>query len=213
VREKWRNEHKAPDEPERNMKNLAPDVWIPGDKWPIVVHEMKMRIGINAGEIVVGNMGSNMRMNYTMMGDPVNLAARLESVSKQYGVYALVSEYTLDMEIIGEDDQKRKLSDLLEYRFIDNIAVVGKSEPVKVFELCAMQGDLTAQENELFRYFDEGVAHYLKMEWDDAIACFEKALPLERVPEGKTTMCHFDRREKSNVFSMLRRKDFSLRSK
>jgi adenylate cyclase len=187
LREKWRNEHKAPDEPERNMKNLPPDVWIPGDKWPIVVHEMKMRIGINAGEIVVGNMGSNMRMNYTMMGDEVNLAARLESAGKQYGVYALVSEYTLDMEIICEDNQKRKLSDLLEYRFIDNIAVVGKSEPVKIFELCAMQGDLTSQENELFRYFDDGVAHYLKMEWDDAIACFEKALPLERVPEGKTT--------------------------
>ena len=54
-----------------------------GDKWPKVVHDMHMRIGINSGDIVTGNMGSTMRKNYTMMGDAVNLAARLESAAKQ----------------------------------------------------------------------------------------------------------------------------------
>ncbi|MFH1952109.1 MAG: adenylate/guanylate cyclase domain-containing protein [Pseudomonadota bacterium] len=92
--EKWRNEKQKPDEPDRNSKGLPPEEWEPGDKWPKIVHQMKMRIGINTGEIVVGNMGSSMRMNYTMMGDPVNLAARLEEAGKQYGIYMLVSENT-----------------------------------------------------------------------------------------------------------------------
>jgi len=68
-----------------------------GDKWPTIVHEMRMRIGINSGLIVTGNMGSRTRMNYTMMGDAVNLAARLESAAKQYGVFTMISHYTYDM--------------------------------------------------------------------------------------------------------------------
>ena len=94
LREKWRNEKQKPDEPDCNTKGLPPEEWAPGDRWPRIVHQMKMRIGINTGEIVVGNMGSSMRMNYTMMGDPVNLAARLEEAGKQYGAYMLVSENT-----------------------------------------------------------------------------------------------------------------------
>ncbi|SVD08227.1 uncharacterized protein METZ01_LOCUS361081, partial [marine metagenome] len=57
-----------------------------GDKWPEVVHNMRHRIGVNCGSLVTGNMGSDMRMNYTMMGDTVNLTARLESGAKQYGI-------------------------------------------------------------------------------------------------------------------------------
>ena len=94
--DKWTLEKKNPDEPERNVKNFPESQWAPGDKWPKIVHEMKMRIGINTGEIVVGNMGSATRMNYTMMGDSVNLAARLEAGAKQYGVYTLASEFTIN---------------------------------------------------------------------------------------------------------------------
>ena len=69
--------------------------WQNDDKdWPLVKN-MKMRIGINTGEIVTGNMGSTQRMNYTMMGDSVNLAARLEEAAKQYGIYVQISEQTL----------------------------------------------------------------------------------------------------------------------
>jgi len=147
----------------------------------------KMRIGINTGEIVVGNMGSAMRMNYTMMGDAVNLAARLEAAGKQYGVYTLVSENTLTFEFTDENGEPVRVLDRVETRFIDTIAVVGKSEPVRVYEIWAMKGELTPAEEELARIFDEGMERYLKMEWDSAIAKFSDALKLERAPEGKTT--------------------------
>jgi adenylate cyclase len=187
LREKWRNEKQSPDEPNRNTKNLPSEEWAPGDKWPKIVHRMKMRIGINTGEIVVGNMGSSMRMNYTMMGDPVNIAARLEAAGKQYGVYTMVSEHTLDLEFTNENNEKKRIMDMVEARMIDNITVVGKSEPVKVYEVCAMKGGLSDQEKELFEVFDEGMQHYLKMEWDEAVAKFNEALKIERVPDGKTT--------------------------
>ncbi|MBW1677252.1 MAG: adenylate/guanylate cyclase domain-containing protein [Deltaproteobacteria bacterium] len=186
LREKWRNEKQAPGEPNRNTKNMPPEEWIPGDKWPKIVHQMKMRIGINSGEIVVGNMGSSVRMNYTMMGDPVNLAARLEAAGKQYGIYTVVSEYTMDLEF-NRNGEKKKIRDMVEARMIDNITVVGKSKPVKVYEVCAMKGNLGDQEKELFKVFDEGMQHYLKMEWDEAIAKFNESLKVERISGGKTT--------------------------
>ena len=129
LREKWRVEKIKEDEPDRNSTGAGPDEWIPGDKWPMIVHRMKMRIGINTGDIVVGNMGSAMRMNYTMMGDSVNLAARLEEAGKQYGVYVMVSEYTLDCDISERDGERKTVMDLVETRFIDRITVVGKANP------------------------------------------------------------------------------------
>ena len=185
--EKWKHEKQDPHDPDRNTKDLAATEWKPGDRWPLIVHSMKMRIGINTGEIVVGNMGSAMRMNYTMMGDPVNLAARLEEAGKQYGVYILVSEDTLKWEITDDNGATKRVFDMVEVRFIDTIAVVGKSEPVRVYELCAMKGDLTAGEKELITLFDLGMNHYLNMEWEQAIAAFEKAAEIERIPDGKTT--------------------------
>jgi adenylate cyclase len=187
VRKKWANEKQLPDEPERNTKNLPANEWAPGDKWPKVVHAMKMRIGVNSGEIVVGNMGSAVRMNYTMMGDPVNLAARLEEGAKQFGMYTAVSDYTLNLEYTDAEGKTRRAMDGVEARFIDNVTVVGKSEPVKVYELCAMKGELTEQEKQLFINFNNGMNHYLKMEWDAAIAEFEKSLKNERFQDGKTT--------------------------
>jgi adenylate cyclase len=145
-----------------------------------------MRIGINTGEIVVGNMGSTMRMNYTMMGDAVNLAARLEAAAKQYGLYTLVSHYTLDTPVPTETSP-RPLRELVETRLIDNITVVGRSEPVKVYELCALKGGLTPEEAQLFETFETGLDHYLRMEWDQAIELFRKARTIERFPENKVT--------------------------
>ena len=187
LRAKWKEEQKLPEEPERNTKQLPAERWPEGSKWPTLVHEMKMRIGINSGEIVVGNMGSTTRMNYTMMGDSVNLAARLEAGAKQYGIYTAVSEAVLGLDCRDDQGAPCKVRDMVEVRFIDNITVVGKSEPVKVYELCALKGQLTGQERELFRLFNQGMELYHAMKWDEAIEKFKQALPLERVPEGKTT--------------------------
>jgi adenylate cyclase len=186
LRDKWAGEKERPGEG-RNFKNFPPEQWAPGDKWPAIVHRMKMRIGINTGEIVVGNMGSAMRMNYTMMGDAVNLAARLEAGSKQYGVYTMLSEYVLDNEFVDPDGKRRVVRDLVEVRFIDRLTVVGKSEPVAVYELCAMKGELTPQEQELLRLFAQGMEHYRRTEWDQAVALFEQAEKIERIPDGATT--------------------------
>ena len=187
LRKKWESEKQAVGEENRNSKNLPPEEWRPGDKWPSIVHEMKMRIGVNTGEIVVGNMGSKTRMNYTMMGDSVNLAARLEAGAKQYGVYTLVSEFTMNYEFEDESGRKRKVKEFFDYRYIDKIVVVGKSEPVVVYEVVAEKGKMSEKELELFRTYNHAVKLYLSQEWNEAIRYFKEALKIERVPDGKTT--------------------------
>ena len=87
--------------------------------------ELKVRIGVHSGEAVVGNMGSNLRFDYTAMGDTVNLASRLEGANKDFGTYTLVSQQTRDMTGgIGFD-----------FRSLGEVRVKGKSEPVAVYEL------------------------------------------------------------------------------
>jgi len=186
LREKWRSERVAPGEPECNIKNYGSDQWAPGDKWPRIVHEMRMRIGINTGEIVVGNMGSRTRMNYTMMGDPVNLAARLEAAAKHYGVYVLASEYTLAQEVDAPSGGRAQVRNLVEVRLLDRIAVMGKTESVNVYELCALKGELSEKEQRLFKLFEEGLQLYFRMQWDRAIAKFKETLAYEYFPERKT---------------------------
>ncbi|MBK9579964.1 MAG: CHASE2 domain-containing protein [Fibrobacterota bacterium] len=95
-----------------------------GSRWPDLVHGMRMRIGIHSGRIVTGNMGSDLRMNYTMMGDDVNLAARLESACKHYGTWILTTDAT--MALAGDAFLARE---------IDRVRVVGKSEAVTTWEV------------------------------------------------------------------------------
>lgn len=155
--------------------------WISeGDKWPDIVKEMRMRIGINSGEIVTGNMGSRDRMNYTMMGDSVNLAARLEEAAKQYGIFTQVSMFTKDLT-----------SDGFEMRELDTIRVVGKKEPVTTYDLLGIKGQTSKLLMDLKNTFHGALDEYKNMNWDKAIEGFEKSLELEyqRFPElkGKKT--------------------------
>jgi adenylate cyclase len=143
--------------------------WITeGDKWPQIVHEMRMRIGINSGPIVTGNMGSATRMNYTMMGDTVNLAARLESAAKQYGVFIMLSHFTYDM--VKNDFEVRQL---------DKIRVVGKSEPIVVYELISEKGKWTPQIAKMVDLYSQGIAAFYKQEWDRATEILTESDKLE----------------------------------
>ncbi len=145
-----------------------------GEKWPKIVHDMRMRIGINTGDITTGNMGSKVRMNYTMMGDAVNLAARLESAAKNYGVYTMISNNTLDTVI--NPNTLSKVSDLFETRKLDVITVVGKSEPVTVYELIDRKGELTSETASLLEPYNKGInCYYGERDFRKALEWFEKA--------------------------------------
>lgn len=186
LREKWAAEKADASEPNRNSKNLPPEEWEPGAKWPRIVWDMRVRVGINSGEMVTGNMGSTMRMNYTMMGDTVNLAARLEAGAKQFGVYTLVAEDTLNISWQDETGT-HVVKDMVESRFIDRITVVGKTAPVEVYEVISLKGELTAEQQELFKLFAEGVKYYQNTEWDKALAVFTKTQAMELFPKNKYT--------------------------
>ena len=130
-------------------------------------HELFVRIGINTGPMVVGNMGSRTRMDYTIMGDSVNLAARLEGVNKVYKTYLMISEFTL--EHAKED---------VEVRELDIIRVVGKSEPVRIYELLSKKGELGENEQEAMDLYNQGLAHYKNRQWKESLDYFEKVLSI-----------------------------------
>ena len=124
-----------------------------------------IRIGIATGEVLVGSIGSELMMSYTVMGDTVNLASRLEGANKEYGGRILVSEAT----IAGA-------SVTVEAREIDRIVTLGQTQPQAVFEVMGLKGELTAAQVELRERFAEGLAAYRSQRWEDSRRAFEAAL-------------------------------------
>ncbi len=150
-----------------------------GDKWPEIVWRMQSRIGLNSGLATIGNMGSRTRFNYTMMGDNVNLAARMESGAKAYGVYTMVAEATkLACEQHG--------GDRLVFRFLDKIVVKGRSIPVPVYEVVGLKEDVNEATRACLAAFGEGIALYQAQRWDEARAKFEASARLEPNRPGET---------------------------
>ena len=124
-----------------------------------------IRIGIATGEALVGSIGSDVLMSYTVMGETVNLASRLEGASKLYGSHILVSQATA-----------MAAGDAIEVREIDRVALVGQSQARPIYEIIGRKGGLTANQIELQRQYAEGLAAYRDRRWEDARAAFTAAL-------------------------------------
>ena len=147
-----------------------------GDRWPEIVHNMQNRIGINTGSLVTGNMGSTMRMNYTMMGDTVNLAARLEASAKQYGIYIQVAEETYNA-----------CKDKFIWRDLDYVIVMGKTEPAQVFELISEDGNMPPGYDKLLSAYNEALKLYRNQDWVKAVDAFKESDKLEDMFPGRKT--------------------------
>ena len=119
------------------------------------------RIGLNTGDMVVGNMGSQKRFDYTMMGNAVNLAARLEGANKNYGTFDCISEYTYE-----------PAKEAVEVRELDLIRVMGIKAPVRIYELVAEKGQLNEKQTKGFQYFAKGLELYRDQQWDESAKYF-----------------------------------------
>lgn len=129
--------------------------------------KLLVRMGINSGPMVVGNMGSHSRMDYTMMGDAVNLAARLEGANKFYKNFTMISEFTYN-----------QVADYVDVRELDTIRVVGKNEPVMIYDLLDKKGQVAGKLAELVERYNKGLQFYKKRDYLSAISAFKTALEI-----------------------------------
>ncbi len=128
---------------------------------------IKVRMGLNTGRMVVGNMGSAQRMDYTMMGDSVNLAARLEGANKFYGTDLMISDATY-----------QQAKDFIDVRLIDTLRVVGKNEPITVYQVLERKGQTTGLMADLVHQYEKARKHYVDRDWVKARDAFKLALAI-----------------------------------
>jgi len=134
-------------------------------------------IGLSQGEVIVGNLGSEQRFDYTIIGDEVNFSARLEGLNKPYGTTCIIGE-----------NIKKKLEEHpdIVIRELDLVMVKGKKEPKKIFELITKE--VTESFKKVLEHFEKGRVSYTKGDWDAAIASFEQALEIEE--DGPSKVFH-----------------------
>ncbi len=154
-------------EMQRKMKNIADKISIPG-------YKLSMRIGINTGIVMAGNMGSEDRFDFTVIGDNVNIASRLEALNKLYGTEILISESTME-----------KIRGRLNVRELDLVRVKGKKQCIKVFEL------IEGEKKSFIDLFEEGLELYRRGFFDAAREKF--SVVLKQNPEDFPSKLFIDR--------------------
>lgn len=127
------------------------------------VPEINIRIGLATGEVVVGNIGSDTACSFTVMGDVVNLASRLESANKQYGTTVIISEATMRMADVH-----------IEAVELDRIVVKGKTETVEIYELLSLRGELSHDQQARRERFNDAIAAYRLQDWIASKAIFSE---------------------------------------
>ena len=131
----------------------------------VIPTECDVRIGVATGEPLVGSIGSEIMMNYTIMGDTVNLAARLEAANKLYGSRSLIAEATV-----------AKTDDTIQFREVDRLMVAGRTQPQAVFELLGRKDELTPKQDLLRTRYADGLLAYRAQRWEQARAAFHAVL-------------------------------------
>lgn len=145
-------------------------------RWGSILKQaLRTQIGLSTGNAIVGNFGSRTRFNYTMMGDTVNVAARLESAARIYGVHTLVSDRTRK--------EAEKYGDKCVFRFLDKIVVKGRQHAIEVHEIMGLRDRLPPAALECSELYSRGVEKFYARDWNRAADLFAQSARLEWYPE------------------------------